>query len=144
MHIPLLCLLGFVAWTLVLVTVGVAGVRVSSILAGTAPVNGFPGDEPHGRPRYRRTMRAHLNCVENLPLFAAVVLTGAVVHAGSARMDLLTLGYLGARIVQSLAHIASGSAAAISLRFTCFVAQLVCLTWMGVLVGQAIEANHWV
>lgn len=144
MHSPLLCLLGFVAWTLLLVAVGIGGVRVGSVLAGTAPVNGFPADEPHGRPRYRRTMRAHLNCVENLPLFAAVVLTGALVHAGSARMDTLALTYLGARVLQSLVHIASGSAVAINLRFVCFLVQLVCLTWMGVLVWQAIEASKFV
>ncbi len=144
MYTPLLCLLGLVAWTLLLVAVGIEGVRISSVLTGTAPVTGFPADEPHGSPRYRRLLRAHINCIENLPLFATVVLTGAIVHAGSTRMDTLALTYLGARVFQSLVHIASGSAVAINLRFAGFVVQLVCLTWMGVLVWRAIEASSFV
>lgn len=78
-------------------TVGIGGVRVGNVLAGTAPVNGRTS---------RTSIPAHLNCAEHLPLFAAVVLTGALVHADSARMDTLAVTYLGARVLQSLVHIA--------------------------------------
>lgn len=140
MHIPLLCLLGFALWT-VFVVIGIAVVRVSAMLTGTVPAEGFPADTPHGSPRYRRIMRAHLNCVENLPLFAAVVLTGAVVHAGSPLMDSLAQAYLGARVLQTLVHVASGSGVAIALRFTCFFAQMLCLTGMGLLVWRMLDAR---
>lgn len=141
MHTPLLCLLGFVSWTLLVANLGVVAVRVAAIASGTAPADGFPADVPHGSDRYRRTMRAHLNCVENLPLFAAVVLTGTLVHAGSPRMDALALTYLAARVLQSLIHVASGARTAINARFTCHVIQLVCLGWMTALVGAALRAS---
>ena len=144
MHTPLLCLLGFVLWTVLLVACGIAAIRFTAVLTGKAPPNGFPADVPHGSERYRRTMRAHMNCVENLPLFASVVLTGALVHAGSPLMDTLALTYLGARVSQSLVHIASGRFIAITMRLTCFVVQTVCLTWMGVLVYRALMASQWV
>ena len=121
--------------------VGVVSTRVAAVLTGTAPPEGFPADVPHGSERYRRTMRAHMNCVENLPLFAAVVLTGAVVHAGSPTMDCLALTYLGARVAQSLIQIASGHRMAINLRFTCFLVQLICLGWMGALVWRTITGQ---
>ncbi|MCY1005482.1 MAPEG family protein [Nannocystis pusilla] len=140
MHTPLLCLLGFGAWTLLVAVLGIVTPRVLAVAMGTAPEGGFPADVPHGSDRYRRTMRAHLNCVENLPLFAAVVLTGAVVHAGSPRMDTLAIAYLAARVAQTVIHIASGSAAAVKLRFTAFAVQAVCLVWMGVLVARALGA----
>ena len=41
----------------------------SPLLAGPGEHVEWPADVPHGSDRYRRTMRAHLNCVENLPLF---------------------------------------------------------------------------
>ncbi len=137
MHIPLLCLLGFVVWT-VFVVVAIAVVRVGAMLTGTVPAEGFPADTPHGSPRYRRIMRAHLNCVENLPLFAAVVLTGAVARAGSPLLDALAQAYLAARVLQTVVHVASGGGAAIALRFTAFFAQMLCLTGMLLLVAQAL------
>ena len=45
--------------------------------AGASPAD-FPASVPHGSDRYWRLNRAHLNCLEFLPMFAAVVLTGAV------------------------------------------------------------------
>ncbi len=144
MHTPLLCLLGFTLWTALIVGFGIAGARITAVLVGTAPPNGFPTDVPHGSDRYRRIMRAHMNCVENLPLFAAVVLTGAVAHAGSPLMDQLAEIYLGARVMQSLVHIASGHRFAVVVRLLCFVTQMVCLTAMGLLVAQVLLAGKLV
>src|SRR5688500_4234378 len=67
-------LLGFVVWTLLVVMGGIGLPRISAVLARRAPPKSFVEDVPHGSERYRRTMRAHANCVENLPVFAALVL----------------------------------------------------------------------
>jgi uncharacterized MAPEG superfamily protein len=141
MHTPLACLLGFVLWTLFIVAFGIAGSRLAAAIGGQIPEGGFSADTPQGSPRYRRIMRAHMNCVENLPLFAVVVLTGAVVHAGSPLMDTLALAYLAARVLQSSFHIASGGPVAIALRFTCFLAQNLILAWMGVLVWRVLDTQ---
>ncbi len=129
MTIPLWCLVGFVVWTLTLLLL-VGGARVAQILTGSARPSGFPSGVPHGSERYWRTNRAHLNCVENLPLFASVVLIGAVIGADAAQLDRLAIAYLVTRVAQSCIHIASGSDFAVQLRFSCFVAQLICLLWM--------------
>ena len=94
----------------------------------------FHGDELHGSPFYRRAVRAHLNCVENLPVFAAIVLPtqGAGLH--SATLDVLSAGVVAARVVQTSAHLASGSNAAITVRSTFFTLQLVAFVWMAALV----------
>lgn len=129
MTIPLWCLVGFVAWTLLLL-LSVGGVRVAQILGGSMRPSGFPSGVPHGSDRYWRLNRAHLNCVENLPLFASVVLIGAVIGADAPQLDRLAIAYFVARVAQSCIHIASGSDFAVQMRFSCFVAQIVCLVWM--------------
>ena len=133
---PLWCLLGFAGWTLALL-LSVGAVRVSQILLGRKQANDFPGDVPHGSDAYRRLMRAHQNCVENLPLFAVVVLTAAVSEVRTGVIDLGAQVLLAARIGQSLAHVASGSNFAVSVRFTFFVAQIASLVAMAVSLARA-------
>ena len=73
MNIPVLVLLGFAAWTLVILSVGVGGYRWALILSGRASVAGWRADAPQGADWYQRVMRAHMNCVENLPVYGAIV-----------------------------------------------------------------------
>jgi hypothetical protein len=85
MNIPVLVLLGFAAWTL-LTLIGSVGVyRWSRILTGRASVAEWRADVPQGCEWYQRSMRAHMNCVENLPLFAALVVALMATYAGCAR-----------------------------------------------------------
>ncbi len=135
MSVPLMCLLVFAAQTLAIVVFGIGAPRVTQVLLGKARPNAFPGDTPHGGELYRRTMRAHANCVENLPVFGAVVLVGAVSGLASPTFDVLAMVYAGARMLQSAAHIASGRSLVVNVRFTFFLAQVVCVTWMGILVA---------
>src|SRR5687767_12793388 len=68
MTVPLWCLLGFVAWTMLIV--GAIGVyRVGSIVFGRARGTDFPSGVPHGPDMYWRLNRAHANATENVPLF---------------------------------------------------------------------------
>jgi uncharacterized MAPEG superfamily protein len=138
MTIGLYCLLGFAAWTLCIVVIGIGGSRVGKVVLGRAKPTDFPADVPHGSERYRRVMRAHANCVENLPIFGAVVVAAALAHLAGGLFDTLPEVYLGARVAQSATHIASGSATAVNVRFSFFVVQLVCVVWLGVqVVAQA-------
>ena len=82
-------LLGFAAWTLTVLMVGVGVRRWGLILTGRANLTSFPADTPHGSPGYRRAMRAHANCVENLPVFGAIVLTASAAHLEAAGFDQL-------------------------------------------------------
>jgi uncharacterized MAPEG superfamily protein len=136
---PLLCLFGFILWTVALL-LAIAAVRVREILAGKARASDFTSGIPHGGDRYWRLNRAHMNCLENLPLFSAVVLTGAVIGADAPWLDRLAEFYLLARIGQSMTHISSGSDRAIQVRFTFFAVQLLCLLGM-ILITVPVRAT---
>jgi len=133
MTTPLYALMGFVFWTLLLVVaIGVA--RVLQVLSGKTAPNAFPAGQPHGSAGYWRLNRAHMNCVENLPLFAAVVLAGHVTGLTTGTFATLSQVYIAARVAQSIIHVSSGSVMAVNLRFTCFLVQLGCLLTMADLV----------
>jgi uncharacterized MAPEG superfamily protein len=134
MSIPVWAVLAFATWTIAILIVGVGVYRWSLILAGKAELKSFPGDEPHGSPLYRRFVRAHANCVENLPVFAAIVLAEEAAGARSPTLNLLSVAVVASRIVQTSAHLASGSNAAIAVRFTFLCVQLAAFVWMGTLV----------
>jgi uncharacterized MAPEG superfamily protein len=126
MTTPLWCLLGFVAWTLVLLT-AIAVARVAAVLRGEKRANEFPSGVPHGGDGYWRLNRAHMNCVENLPMFATVVLVATAAGLRGPGLDTLARVYLGARVGQSLAHVSSGGVIAVNVRFTFFLVQVGCL-----------------
>lgn len=126
MPVALGSLLGFVAWTLLLVLALVTWRSIEALL-GRRRLDEFPAGVPHGTDTYWRLNRAHLNCVENLPAFAAVVL---VAHAVGVSVDPLAGAALAARVAQSLTHVASGRPAAVLVRGTFYVVQI------GLLVGM--------
>ena len=133
MSIPVWALLAFATWTLAILMLGVGVHRFSLILTGKAELKSFHSDELHGSPFYRRAVRAHLNCVENLPVFAAIVLATQAAGLHSATLDVLSAGVVAARVVQTSAHLASGSNAAIAVRSTFFSVQLAAFVWMAAL-----------
>jgi uncharacterized membrane protein YecN with MAPEG domain len=141
MSISVWALLGFAAWTITILMVGVGVYRWSLILAGKAELKSFPGDEPHGAPFYRRVVRAHANCVENLPAFAAIVVAAQAAGAHSLTLDVLSVVVVAARVVQTSAHLWSGSNAAIAVRFTFLCVQLAAFMWMGTLVALHAAAR---
>ena len=126
MTTPLWCLVGFVVWTLVLL-LAIAGVRVGAVLRGEKRANEFPSGVPHGGDAYWRLNRAHLNCLENLPIFASVVLVATVAGIRAAALDTLARTYLAARIGQSITHVSSGGIIAVNVRFAFFAVQVACL-----------------
>ena len=134
MSIPVWALLAFATWTMAILMLGVGVYRWSLILAGKAELKSFPGDEPHGSPLYRRAVRAHANCVENLPVFAAIVLAAQAAGVHSSMLDVLSAAAVAARVMQTSAHLASGSNTAIAVRFTFLSVQLAAFVWMGALV----------
>jgi uncharacterized MAPEG superfamily protein len=125
-------LLGFTVWTMLIVVVGVGGPRLTAIGRGQAKPSSFNPAVPHGSDRYQRTLRAHANCVENLPVFAALVLLGGALGMSGPWFEVAALIVLPARILQSASHIASGRNRAILARFAFFSVQLACFTVMAV------------
>ena len=129
----LIALILYALWAMLLV-LSIAAVRVHQVLTGAAELNEFTAGVPHGQPGYWRLNRAHMNAMENLPIFATVVLTGWVADAVSPAFNALAVIVLVARASQSLIHIASESRAAVGLRFGAFAVQIVCEFWMAWLI----------
>lgn len=115
-------LLGFAAWQIVLVVL--LGVfRTSLVTAGKRSSNFNPsGEDFEGFGR--RLTRAHANCHENIGVAAAILLY-AITTDQTAVTDGLAFAFLGARIAQSLTHLASTGRTAILVRFSFFLVQIV-------------------
>jgi hypothetical protein len=118
----LYCLVGFAAWAVLLVS-AIGLVRVIQVLRGKKRANEFPGGVQHGGDAYWRLNRAHLNAVENLPIFATLILVAQLLHVSVLLQAEIVLG---ARVAQSLIHVSSGSPTAATLRFTAFATQAAC------------------
>lgn len=126
MTVPIWMLLGFAAWTILLLTFTIGVYRWALIFAGRAPVNGFRADQPEGADWYKRSMRAHANCVENLPVFGAIVLALYASGTGGPVADFASVGVLVARVMQSLVHVSlPQTSSVVAVRFSFLVVQLV-------------------
>ena len=122
-------LIGFAAWTLILVT-GVFLYRGLRFVTGT-PINSWPrGAKPStDAPLVKRMEDAHANCLENLPVFAVIVLGAAVL----GRLDTLAAlapWVLYARIGQSLTHLSGVGPVHVFVRASFWSVQLGLMLWM--------------
>lgn len=112
----------FIAWTLLLLIL-MEVIRSQLVLRGKVPANGFTPDNANLSPFMRRLARAHANCLESLPIFGGLLLI-AIATGSTSITDSLAYLLLGARVFQSLVHLASVSALAVTIRFTAFAAQM--------------------
>ncbi len=136
MTIPLWVMLGFAGWTLAVLTASIGVYRWSRILSGRATIAEWRADATQGSEWYQRAMRAHMNCVENLPVYGAVALAAALSEVGGRELDALAVTFLAARIGQSLVHITRPQTELVAaLRFGLYFVQVVCVVSMGVLVA---------
>ena len=125
MTIPQWTLLGFAAWTLALLMATVGVYRWGNILLGRAQLASFRHDAPEDG-WYQRGTRAHANCIENLPVFGAIVYLVTIVDLQGPMVDALCVASLAARIVQSGVHISHAQTNAfVAVRFSFYSVQLV-------------------
>lgn len=138
MTLPVWMLLGFAAWTLVLLIATVGIYRWSRILTGRAQPREFRADHVVGEEWYKRAMRAHANCVENLPVFGVIVFALYIAGLGGATVNALVVAILAARVVQSLVHVCCPQTnVSVAVRFSFFFAQIIGFFWlMAIIVLQ--------
>ena len=122
MNTTLTALTGFIAWTLFLLVL-MEIIRPKLVVTKAMPAKGFQPDNTNLTPLMQRLARAHANCLEGLPIFGGLMLV-AVVAGQSAVTDPLAHTLLGARVLQSIIHLASLSVAAVTLRFVAFAVQM--------------------
>ena len=131
MTIPMMMLLGFATWTVLLLMATVGVYRWLKILFWRAPIASFRSDQLEGEDWYRRGTRAHANCVENLPVFGAVVWVISAIGITGPTVNWLCTIVLFARVCQSLIHVCHAQTDPfVAVRFSFFCVQLVCFLWL--------------
>lgn len=131
MTVPVWTLLGFATWTALLLLFTIGIYRWSRIFSGRMPIRNFPADASGGAEWYRRATRAHANCIENLPVFGAIVLGLHVGNVSSTLVNVLAVTVLVGRILQSLVHVCFVHTDLVaSVRFAFFFVQFVCFLWL--------------
>src|SRR3954453_3318418 len=105
MSTPVWVLLGFAGWTALLLLSTIGVYRWKRVLTREAGIADFKADQPSGDDWYLRAMRAHANCIENLPLYGAVVVAMMASGGSSPVLDALALVLLPARMAQSVMHV---------------------------------------
>jgi len=118
-------LLLFTGWTFLLV-VAVFLYRGIRVLGGTA-INSWPrGNKSVGdAPLVTRIADAHANCLENLPIFAVLVLAAHALGQTDVTNKYAPF-VLWARIAQSSMHLLGTSVPLVMARATFWAMQLVC------------------
>lgn len=120
-------LLGFVVWT-VLLTFVLVGVRVGAAQKGHA-LNTFSPDGKDLPDFGRRVTRAHANSLENLAIMASLLLYALATDQEAVTNGLASIAF-GARVVQTVAHVASGNVPAVLVRANAFgVQMIIALVW---------------
>ena len=141
MPIPIWMLLGFAAWTVLLLLSTIGVYRWNRILTGQTPIKEFRADQVEGADWYRRSMRAHANCIENLPVFGSVVFALYVSQLSGATISYLCITVLVARVMQSLVHVCLEQTNTVAaMRFIFFFVQIVCfVTLIAMVVRHAVS-----
>jgi uncharacterized MAPEG superfamily protein len=140
MTIPIWMLVGFAAWTALLLTFTVGVYRWKLIFARRMAIADFPADRIEGADWYLRSMRAHANCIENLPVFGAIVFALHVGNVHGPIVDYLSVAILLARMVQSSVHVCFRQTnRVVAVRFSFFSVQLLgFLALIGILLKCAL------
>jgi uncharacterized MAPEG superfamily protein len=142
MILPVWMLVGFAAWTILLLLATVGVYRWSQILTGRVAIRDFRADQIEGAEWYKRAMRAHANCVENLPVFGAIVFGLYVGNVGSALVNALAVAVLAARIMQSLVHVCFVQTDIVTvMRFGFFFVQIVSFLWLTVILLMQLSGS---
>jgi uncharacterized MAPEG superfamily protein len=115
-------LIGFTAWTLLLVLAIFAwrGIEILRSKKADSWTRGKTVDEPG---LIRRIEHAHLNCLENLPIFAVIVLAAAAMGK-SAVTEPYAMYVLYARLAQSIVHLIGVNHWLVLVRATFWTVQL--------------------
>jgi uncharacterized MAPEG superfamily protein len=123
----ILALLGYLGLTIALVLT-VVSYRLAQIATGKSADSWARGRQQSDPDVIQRFSHAHLNCLENLPLFAGVVLA-AVGSNQLGVVDPLAGWFLAARIAQSTTHVIQVSHWMVLVRGTFWTVQMLMLIY---------------
>jgi uncharacterized MAPEG superfamily protein len=124
----LIVLLVYIGWSLFLLVL-MESIRTGLVMTGKVAPSDFNPTNSNLSPFMQRLSRAHANCLEGFPIFGGLMLV-AIITNNTAVTDLLAHVFIAARIAQSVIHLVSVGAVAVTLRFTAFCVQmLIAIYW---------------
>ncbi len=136
MSIPVWVLLLFAGWTLLIMMACLGTYRLSRIISGRARASDYSFPDLEKSDWHRRASRAHLNCLETLPVYGAIVVAIVATGVASPILDRLAIAFLVARILHSFTHLLFPQTDLVTmLRFVFFSIQLLCMIWMGIFLA---------
>lgn len=113
----------YASWMLVLTFIYV-GYRVGLVLIGRKKANAWTRGQATDDPGFiTRAQHAHMNCVENFPIFAALVFVAAFLSKSAVVND-VALYVIILRLAQSIVHLTGTSHWLVFIRANLFVLQL--------------------
>lgn len=124
----LYALTGFAGWTLILMLIMTTNRVLNSFGGPKIPMNKFSATGEDLPGFGQRVTRAHLNCLENLPVFAALV-AATMLSEQFGVMENTAMYVLYARIAQSVVHLISASLPMVLVRGSFFFVQVVLMGW---------------
>jgi hypothetical protein len=137
MSASICALLGFTAWTILLVML-VVGYRTFKVFTFQKKADSWMRGKVAEEPAViTRLGHAHLNCVENLPLVAAVILAAQAMGQGAVT-DPLACWLLGTRIAQSTVHAIAVNHWMVVVRATFYTVQIIILVWWILKLAQLV------
>ena len=118
----------------------ILGSRTMAIMKGTKqPTDFIPSRLVKDETFIGRVSASHANCLENLPLFAVVVLTNRALNGPD--LAFLALCYTTARIAQISFHWRGCTNDLVTMRFYCFATSLILLVTMGIKTVVALRSS---
>jgi uncharacterized MAPEG superfamily protein len=115
-------LLLFAAWTLLLM-MGYVTYRTMMVMRGSSAASWTRGSGYEVPGFVKRVENAHANCVENLPVYGAIVLAAYVLGKPGV-VDATAVYFLLARLGQSVTHIAGVSHVLVLVRAAFYTIQV--------------------
>jgi uncharacterized MAPEG superfamily protein len=120
-----------------LATVGVY--RWRRILTGAAAISKFVSGDDLGDEWYGSAMRAHANCIENLPVFAVLIFAAGLQDMDGSLFDWMAMVVLTARIAQSLVHVCLVQTnRVVSFRFLFYLMQILAFLAMATMLASRL------
>lgn len=105
--------------------------RSLNVMTGKKTADEFPRGKHQGPAWYMRSMDAHANAVENLPLYIALFVA-AFASDKLAVLNGIAYAYLAARMGQSIVHVGFTGHWPVMLRFVFWITQLALLAYTAV------------
>lgn len=118
----------YLLWMVLLVLI-YAGPRIPQALMGVKSIDSWERHKTPSDPMFfQRAKGAHLNCIENLPLFVAVVAIAGLMNRIEVA-NAIAAYVLYARVAQGVVHMLGTSFVLVMARATFFLIQLALIAY---------------